>query len=170
MPENEVTQIRINKSMVGVIGLEQAMNAMAPVFAHRSDDEIGKEILKQVEERNYIPHQAKELYIKALVQEFRKFIGQHVEETTIECLRIVILGPGCAQCSRLEIDVRDVLSEMKLPGELLHTTDIREIGKYGIMGVPALVINDRVVCVGSVPHKNKIKEWLTEATSLARRE
>jgi hypothetical protein len=38
------------------------------------------------------------------------------------------------------------------------------------MGVPALVINDRVVCVGSVPHKNKIKEWLTEATSSARKE
>jgi Thioredoxin domain len=168
MPENEVTQIRINKSVVGIIGLEQAMKAMALVFSHRSDDEIGKEILKRVSEKNYIPSQAKELYAKAFVREFRKFLGQSVEETPFEGLRIVVLGPGCAQCSRLETDVRDVMAEMKLTGELLHTTDIREIGKYGVMGVPALVINDRVACVGSVPHKNKIKEWLTEATSSAR--
>ena len=170
MSENEVTQIRIDKSIVGIIGLEQAMNAMALVFAHRSDDEIGNEILKRVSEKNYIPSRAKELYAKAFVREFRKFLGQSAQETTFEGLRVVVLGPGCAQCSRLEMDVRDVLSEMKLPGELLHTTDIREIGKYGVMGVPALVINDRVVCVGSVPHKNKIKEWLTEATSSARKE
>ena len=118
MSENEVTQIRIDKSIVGIIGLEQTMNAMALVFAHRSDDEIGKEILKRVSEKNYIPSRAKELYAKAFVREFRKFLGQSAQETTFEGLRVVVLGPGCAQCSRLEMDVRDVLSEMKRPGGL----------------------------------------------------
>ena len=43
-----------------------------------------------------------------------------------------------------------------------HVTDIKEIGKYGVMGTPALIINGEVKCVGSVPTKAKIKEWLSE--------
>jgi predicted DsbA family dithiol-disulfide isomerase len=70
----------------------------------------------------------------------------------------------------MEMDVREVLAEMKLPAELLHVTDVREIGKYGVMGVPALVINDRVVCVGQTPHANEIKEWLQAAMSFDRKE
>jgi predicted DsbA family dithiol-disulfide isomerase len=69
----------------------------------------------------------------------------------------------------MEMDVREVLAEMKLPAELLHVTDVREIGNYGVMGVPALVINDRVVCVGQTPQRNKIKEWLQAAASFNRK-
>ncbi|RJQ70831.1 MAG: thioredoxin family protein [Desulfobacteraceae bacterium] len=29
--------------------------------------------------------------------------------------------------------------------------------RYGIMGMPALIINDTVVWTGSVPHRSKIK-------------
>jgi hypothetical protein len=55
------------------------------------------------------------------------------------------------------------MQEMGLAAEYQHITDIREIGKYGIMGLPALLINDRVVSAGTTPPKNKIKAWLTEA-------
>jgi len=40
--------------------------------------------------------------------------------------------------------------------------DIKEIGKYGVMGTPALIINGEVKSVSSVPTKAKIKEWLSE--------
>ena len=52
---------------------------------------------------------------------------------------------------------------MNVPGELLHISNVREIGKYGVMGVPALVINKKVVSVGTTPDKKKIREWLEEA-------
>ena len=38
-----------------------------------------------------------------------------------------------------------------------------KIGKYGVMGTPALVINKKVVSVGTTPDKKKIRQWLEEA-------
>jgi len=40
---------------------------------------------------------------------------------------------------------------------------VREIGKFGVMGTPALVINEKVVSVGITPDKKKIRQWLEEA-------
>jgi hypothetical protein len=125
--------------------------------------EVGDEILKLVSARNYIPERAKELYVTAFIREFRKYRGDSFDETPPAGLRVLVLGPGCAQCHRLEIDVREVMAEMKLPGELLQVTDYEEIGKYGVLGVPALIINDQVCSVGMSPHRNKIKEWLRVA-------
>ncbi len=42
-------------------------------------------------------------------------------------------------------------------------TEIAEIGSYGVMGTPALVINREVKAVGSVPPKPKLKKWLQDA-------
>jgi len=40
--------------------------------------------------------------------------------------------------------------------------DIKEIASYGVMGTPALVMNGKIVSVGTVPSKAKIREWLSE--------
>jgi small redox-active disulfide protein 2 len=170
MPEDNVMQIRINNNLVGIIGLEQVMEGMVGEFSSCPDEEIGAQMIRRLSENNYIPRQARDIYARALVHEFKKYLGQPVDEQPVTGLRIAILGPGCSQCSRMEMDVREVLAEMKLPAELLHVTDVREIGKYGVMGVPALVINDRVVCVGQTPHANEIKEWLQAAMSFDRKE
>jgi protein-disulfide isomerase len=57
----------------------------------------------------------------------------------------------------------EVLAEMDLSADLEHVRDIKEIGRYGVMGTPALIINGRVKCVGSVPPRDKIIEWLKES-------
>ena len=90
-------------------------------------------------------------------------MGQPVEEEAITELSVIILGEGCAQCNRLETDVREVMAQMNAPGEMIHITDVREIGKFGVMGTPALVINEKVVSVGIIPDKKKIRRWLEEA-------
>ncbi len=167
MSELDVTQIRIKNSLVGIIGLKKVMEMIVRDYVLRPDqavgENIGAEMVRRLSEKNYIPDRAKDLYAAAFVQELKKSLGQPVDIPVREGLRIAVLGPGCSQCDRLEMDVRDVLSEMNLPGELLHVTDIREISQYGVMGIPALVVNDKVVCVGNVPHKNKIREWLGKA-------
>ncbi len=43
-----------------------------------------------------------------------------------------------------------------------HVTDIKEIGKYGVMGTSALIINGKIKSEGRIPAKAKIKEWLSE--------
>ena len=44
-----------------------------------------------------------------------------------------------------------------------HVTDIVQIGSYGVIGTPALVINKKVVAVGTAPPKAKIKTWRQDA-------
>jgi protein-disulfide isomerase len=48
-----------------------------------------------------------------------------------------------------------------------HIRDIKEIGRYGVLGTPALIINGKVKSVGSVPLKSKMIAWLKEAQGLA---
>lgn len=163
MGENDITQIRIKNSLVGIVGLEFVIEAMAGDYAACSDEEVGEEIIKRLMVKNYIPERARDLYALPLVREFRKYLGQPVAELPFEGMRVVILGPGCAQCDRMEIDVREVMADMQLAAELDHVTDVREIGRYGVMGLPALIINDKVVCVGQTPNRNKIREWLQAA-------
>jgi hypothetical protein len=160
----KITQIRVKGNMVGLVGLQDVMEAMKTDYSLLSDEMIGEEMISRLAAHNYIPDSARENYAKALVREFRMFLGQPVEEEKLEGLEVLILGPGCAQCSRLEMDVRDVMAEMNLAGDLTHVTDLREIGKYGVMGTPALVINRKVVSVGTTPEKRKIHQWLEEAT------
>ena len=143
--------------------LQDIMTAMALDYSKQSDDMIGAEMVRRLAVKNYIADSARNNYAQAFVRAFRIFLGQPVEEETLSELRVIILGPGCPQCSRLEMDVRDVMSQLNAPGEMLHISDVREIGKYGVMGTPALVINKKIVSVGTTPDKKKIRKWLEEA-------
>lgn len=155
-------QIRIDQQSVGLIGLKQVMEEMAQGYADRPDHEIWTELVSRISRRNYIPDHAKEAYGEALLREFNKFLGRPYEEEISEGIEIKVLGPGCARCDKLEKEVMEVMAEMKLPADLRHVRDITEISKYGVMGTPALVINGKIVSVGTVPSKAKIKEWLNE--------
>lgn len=161
--ENKVTQIRVAGRPTGVVGLEYAIENIVQWAKGKTDGEIISELLSRVEKKNYIPSSIKQAFGKALSREYKKFIGEEVEEEPLVGLEVVILGPGCAQCSSLETNVRNVMAEMNLAGDLAHVTDAKEIGRYGVMGVPALIINGKVVAVGSVPEKKKIQQWLAEA-------
>lgn len=159
----DIKQIRVNGKLVGIVGLRQIMEGMAADFAGSSEEEIGKEILRQAARDNYIPHRAEGAYETALAREFRRFLGQEVTEEPPPGMQIVVLGPGCARCSQLERDVRDALAELQLPGELIHVDDLRAIARYGVMGTPALIVNGKVVSVGTTPPRQQIKEWLRAA-------
>jgi protein-disulfide isomerase len=57
------------------------------------------------------------------------------------------------------------MAEMDMAADLEHVTDIAEIGNYGVMGTPALIINGVVKAAGSVPPKTKLKQWLQGASA-----
>ena len=163
MSESDIAQIKIDGQSVGIIGLKNVIEEMAEVYAEKNDDEIKTELLNRLTQRNYIPDHAKKRYGQALVREFRKFLGQPYEEDSSESLEIIVLGPGCAQCDRIEKEVMEILSEMNLAADMKHERDIKEIGRYGVMGMPALLINGEVMSVGKVPPKEKMKAWLKKA-------
>lgn len=163
MGKDDIIQIRIGNYSVGIVGLREAVEEMADEFAHRTHEEIGEAIVERLRKRNYIPDRAKETYKKAFVREFKKFQGQEVAEDRAEGLEIKVLGPGCAQCNSMEQELLAAMSETGIAADLEHVRDVKEIGKYGVMGTPALIINGKVKSVGKVPPRAKLKEWPKEA-------
>ena len=55
------------------------------------------------------------------------------------------------------------MAELNIAADLEHVRDPLEIGNFGAMDMPALIINGEVKASGSVPPKSKLKEWLLEA-------
>jgi small redox-active disulfide protein 2 len=162
MPQDDVTQVKINSRSIGLIGLKQIIEETAKEFGDCSESEVRAELIRRVSKKNYVPGSAKEAYEKALLREFKRFLGRPFEEEPSEGLEIKVLGPGCARCDSLEKDVMEVVAEMKLATAVEHVRDVRAIAKYGVIGTPALVMNGRIMSVGTIPSKAKIKEWLSE--------
>jgi hypothetical protein len=160
MSQDEVTQIRVGNSPVGVIGLKNVLEDMAETYGERPDQEIIEELLNRLSKRNYIPEKVEESYGKAFLREFKKFLGKPFEEEAPEGLEIKVLGPGCNVVGLSRSLLRSWQKGTSLPMSVDHVRDPKEIGTYGVMGTPALIINDEVKCVGKVPPRSKIKEWI----------
>jgi hypothetical protein len=163
MPENSVKQVMINNLLVGIVGLEETITEAKKIFAGKSDTEISNFLIHTVSAHNYIPASARDAYAQALLRQYKIEQNIPVMPEQAEGLRIYVLGLGCARCSQLESDIRNLLSEMKIAADLRHISDMQEIARFGIMGAPALVINDKVVSVGDVPPKSLLRQWITEA-------
>ena len=80
-------------------------------------------------------------------------------------LEIKVLGPGCANCSKLEQITRKAVSEMGFEAQISKVTDYAEIMSYPIVSTPGLVINGDVVCSGRVPTQAEVTTWLVDAES-----
>lgn len=166
MPKNEIKQVMVNGRLIGISGLDEAVNEMAGFQGSFSDDEIQKRLFELISSNNYIPANMQAAYGKAVLREFKIVQGLPVAPEYVAGLKIAVLGMGCVRCSQLEADVRDILSEMKIAADLQHITDLKEVARYGVMGSPALVINNKVVSVGEVPPKSKIRQWIIESCNL----
>lgn len=164
MSQEVIRKIRVRDYVVGIVGLIEAMEQTAMNGLDRPDEELKAELLGRLSKRNYIPERARGEYGKAFLREFKEFHGIAIEETR-SGLAIKVLGPGCALCDALEKELIEVMAEMDVAADVEHVRDIKAIGSYGVMGTPALIINGDVKCVGKVPPRNKLKEWIKVAYS-----
>lgn len=74
---------------------------------------------------------------------------------------VKVLGTGCARCRELDSAVKSVIEELGLPLSVEHITDFPSIAAYGVMSMPALVINGKVAVCGRVPDRNELKKLLS---------
>ena len=81
-------------------------------------------------------------------------------------LTIKVLGPGCANCKRLEQMARKVVTDLALPAEVVKVTDYNAIAAYNILATPGLVVNEKVVSFGRIPSMAEITTWVTEALEI----
>jgi len=77
-------------------------------------------------------------------------------------MEIKILGTGCANCKTLDKLTREVVEKNGINANITKVEDILEIIKYGVMSIPALVVDGKVVVKGRVPSADEIKQLLTK--------
>jgi len=82
-------------------------------------------------------------------------------------LTIKVLGPGCANCKRVEQIARKVVTGMSLEAEVVKVTDYNDIMAYNILSTPGLVINEKVVCSGRIPTPAEVTTWVANALEKA---
>ncbi len=63
---------------------------------------------------------------------------------------IKVLGAGCASCHQQYVNVQEAVKNMALDAEVEYVTDLAKVMEYGVMSVPAIVVNDKVVSMGKV--------------------
>lgn len=65
-------------------------------------------------------------------------------------MTIKILGSGCPGCRELEDNVKYALRQLNKEVPVEKISNVGEIMKYRARGVPALVVNDRIVGYGNM--------------------
>ena len=76
--------------------------------------------------------------------------------------KIVVLGSGCKGCQTLYKNVIDVLAEKNIALDAEYITDMEKIMGYGVMSLPALVIDDKVESMGKVLSQSEVEKILSK--------
>ena len=63
---------------------------------------------------------------------------------------IKVLGTGCKSCHEMYENTKKALKNMELNVEAEYITDMEKVMAYGVMSMPGLVVNEKVVSVGKV--------------------
>lgn len=73
---------------------------------------------------------------------------------------IKVLGPGCANCTKMEELAKQAVKELAIEATIEKVSDMREIMKY-TMSTPGLVVNGKLKYSGKpLPPVEKIKELI----------
>ncbi len=76
-------------------------------------------------------------------------------------MEIKVLGPGCANCRKMEELVKLAVKELGMDAEVEKITDIGQIAMYGILSTPGLIVNGRIRHSGKpLPTLDKVKELI----------
>lgn len=91
-----------------------------------------------------------------------------VKESANECCctcgengcHIKVLGAGCKSCHEQYENVKKAVAEMNLDAKIEYITDMEKVMSYGVMSMPAIVVNEKVVSMGKVLKEVQVKELL----------
>jgi len=78
-------------------------------------------------------------------------------------LSIKVLGPGCANCRKLEQIAHEAVAALGIEAEISKVTDMQQIIAYDVLKTPGLVINEKLVSSGRIPTPQSVAEWIRAA-------
>lgn len=70
------------------------------------------------------------------------------EKDGICCIKV--LGAGCKSCHEQYENAKQAVNDMGLSVEVEYITDMQKVMEYGVMSMPALVVDEKVVAMGKV--------------------
>ena len=73
---------------------------------------------------------------------------------------IKVLGAGCKSCHDQYENVKEAIEELGLGIEVEHITDMEKVMAYGVMSMPAIVVNETVASMGKVLKSTEVIKLL----------
>lgn len=74
-------------------------------------------------------------------------------------MEIKVLGTGCASCNNTFSMIEQVAQDKGVPIEISKVDQIQDIMSYGVMSIPSVVVNGKVVHSGGMPSREDIESW-----------
>lgn len=94
------------------------------------------------------------------VSETTEITSDCCSETKDSICCIKVLGSGCASCHALYENAKEAVQKMGLSVDVEYITDLQKVMEYGVMSMPALVVNEKVVSMGKVLKANDVEKLL----------
>ena len=73
---------------------------------------------------------------------------------------IKVLGAGCKSCHEQYENVRAAVKSVGLSAPVEYITDMEKVMAYGVMRMPAIVVNEQVVSMGRVLKAAEVEKLL----------
>lgn len=162
-------KLRVGNSVVRVAGLDQLLDRAREQGWQAAQQDLSQHLLAGLRAAgNYIPPPVEADYAEALVAAYRQFLDARRPATAGArggAVKIEILGPGCARCRATEENVRQALAELKVEAEVVHITDMLDIGRRRVTLTPGVIIDGQIRSSGRVPEVKEVKDWLARVTA-----
>ena len=78
----------------------------------------------------------------------------------IRCVKV--LGAGCKSCHEQYENAKKAVQTLGLSVEVEYITDMQKVMEYGVMSMPAIVVNEKVVSMGKVLKAADVEKLLSE--------
>ena len=76
---------------------------------------------------------------------------------------VKVLGAGCKSCHEMYENAMEAASRHGLCEEVAYITDMPKVVTYGVMKLPALVIDGKVVSQGKILKADEIEKLIKES-------
>lgn len=73
---------------------------------------------------------------------------------------VKVLGAGCKTCHKQFENAKQAVKAMGLSVEVEYITDMQKVMEYGVMSMPVLVVNEKVVSSGKLLKADDIVKLL----------
>ena len=85
----------------------------------------------------------------------------HEAKNGICCVKA--LGAGCRSCHQQYENAKEAVKVLGLSVEVEYITDMKKVMEYGVMSMPAIVVNEKVVSMGKVLKTAEVEKLLKKS-------